>query len=725
MPTSALKQLVLIVDDDATMRMLARETLEQVGFTVEEAGDGRAGVDAFERLRPDIVLLDVVMPVLDGFGACMELRKLEGGDHVPVLMMTGLDDSDSINRAYEAGATDFIAKPIAWPMLGHRVRYLLRANRAFVDLTQSQARLTSAQRIAQLGHWEWDVASDKMRRSEEVYRILGHTPEQLSDRRLSFLEIIHPEDRLSVEDSVDAALHRQQPLNVDFRILRSDGTVRIVHEQGEVHFDAGGKPVSMQGTTQDVTERKQAEDQIRQLALYDSLTGLPNRHLFKEQLSTAVARAARTGQVLAMLSLDLDRFKRINDTLGHEAGDLLLKEAANRLTKALRQGDYVTRNDAKAVTNSIARQGGDEFTMLLAGLTQAQDAAKVARRLLDALSQSFSVGGSEVVVSASIGIAVYPLDGADADSLLKNADAAMYYAKDQGRNNFQYYNSTMNTSALKKLTLESNLHKALERGEFSLFYQPKIDARNNSIIGAEALIRWRHPELGVVSPADFIPVAEESGLIVPIGEWVLRTACAQMRSWHDAGFTFMQVAINMSSRNFEQKSFDKTITQALGECALEPGCLELEMTEGTLMRDAETMVNTLKGLKATGIKLSIDDFGTGYSSLSYLKRFSLDELKIDRSFVRDITVDPDDAAITSAIIAMARSLKLAVIAEGVETDSQKALLLELGCHVMQGYLFSRPVAAEQFTQLLREQCKPSSGAVEDASGEPRALPVAA
>jgi diguanylate cyclase (GGDEF)-like protein/PAS domain S-box-containing protein len=702
MSTSDQKQLVLVVDDEAIMRLLARTTLEQAGFAVEEADDGQAGLAAFERLQPDLVLLDVVMPILDGFDACQALRKLEGGEHAPVLMMTGLDDADSINRAYQVGATDFITKPIAWPMLGHRVRYLLRAQRALFDLQKSQARLTNAQRIAQLGHWEWHVATDQVQRSDEVYRIAGRTPEELSAAHKSFLDIIHPEDRPTVDEALYAALYRQQPFNLHFRIVRLDGTIRTVHEQGEVHYDAAGNPARMQGATQDITERKDAEDQIRQLALYDSLTGLPNRRLFKEQLSHAVARAERSGQVLALLSLDLDRFKRINDTLGHEVGDLLLKETTNRLIKSLRQTDSVTRNDLNSANHCIARQGGDEFTLLLVDLFQAQDAAKVARRILEALSQPFNLNGNEIVMSAGIGIALYPLDGADADSLLKNADAAMHYAKGQHKNNCQYYNGKMNTSALQKITLESNLHRALERHEFVLYYQPKIDATSGLIIGAEALIRWHHPDLGLLSPTEFIPLAEESGLIIPIGEWVIRNACMQTRRWHEAGFTTMQVAVNMSSQNFEQEKLDRTIGKILAECGLDARYLELEMTESTLMREAETMVNTLRRLKATGIRLSIDDFGTGYSSLSYLKRFALDALKIDRSFVHDITSSEDAAAITSAIIAMARSLKIAVIAEGVETDSQAALLRSQGCQFMQGYLFSRPVPAPEFTMLLQK-----------------------
>jgi diguanylate cyclase (GGDEF)-like protein/PAS domain S-box-containing protein len=582
------------------------------------------------------------------------------------------------------------------------VRYLLRAQRALLDLKESRARLANAQRIAQLGHWEWHVTTDQVQRSDEVYRIAGRTPEELSAAHKSFLDIIHPEDRPTVDEALYAALYRQQPFNLHFRIVRLDGTIRTVHEQGEVHYDGAGNPVRMQGATQDITERKNAEDQIRQLALYDSLTGLPNRRLFKEQLSHAVARAQRNGQVLALLSLDLDRFKRINDTLGHEVGDLLLKEAANRLIKSLRQTDFVTRNDLNLANHCIARQGGDEFTLLLVDLFQAQDAAKVARRILETLSQPFNLNGNEIVMSASIGIAVYPLDGADAESLLKNADAAMHYAKGQHKNNYQYYNGKMNTSALQRMTLESNLHRALERDEFALYYQPKIDATSGLIVGAEALIRWHHPDLGLLSPMEFIPLAEESGLIIPIGEWVIRSACTQTRRWHEAGFTTMQVAVNMSSQSFEQEKLDRTIGQILDECGLDARYLELEMTESTLMREAETMVDTLRRLKATGIRLSIDDFGTGYSSLSYLKRFALDALKIDRSFVHDITASEDAAAITSAIIAMARSLKLTVIAEGVETESQAALLRSQGCQFMQGYLFSRPVPAPEFTMLLQK-----------------------
>jgi len=695
--------LVLVVDDDMMMRILARETLEQAGYRVEEAEDGQAAVSAFQTLRPDVILLDVMMPVLDGFEACAAIRGLEGGERVPVLMMTGLDDSDSINRVYAVGATDFITKPIAWPMLGHRISYVLRANQAFLDLTRSQAQLTNAQRIAQLGHWEWDVATDQVRRSEEVCRIMGLTPGELQATHGAFLEMIHVDDRRMVEEASYAALHRNQGFNVDFRIVRGDGTVRIVHEQGEVVYDAAGKPTGMQGTTQDITDRKHAEEQIHQLALYDSLTGLPNRHLFKEQLSHAVVRSQRTEELLVLLSLDLDRFKRINDTLGHEVGDLLLKDAAARVTQSLRQSDLVTRADSDAKNYCIARQGGDEFTVLLTSLNQAQDAAKVARRVLDALAQPFHVGDSEIVVCASMGIAVYPLDGIDGDSLLKNADAARNYAKEHGTNNYEFYNGKMNTSAVQRLALESNLHKALERNEFSLFYQPKINLASRAIVGAEGLIRWHHPELGMVSPAEFIPLAEETGLIIPIGEWVLRTACAQIRAWIDAGVAPVPIAVNLSARQFHEQNICETVANALREYDVAPHLLELEITESAAMQDAEATSAALHRLKAIGVRIAIDDFGTGYSSLSYLKRFPIDSLKIDRSFVTELPGNQDDASIAQAVITMGHALRLKVIAEGVENEAQLDFLAANACDEMQGYFFSRPLPADQCTKLLADR----------------------
>jgi diguanylate cyclase (GGDEF)-like protein/PAS domain S-box-containing protein len=579
-----------------------------------------------------------------------------------------------------------------------------RLSQAFSDLSESQARLINAQRIAQIGHWNWNLVSDELKCSDEIYRILGVTPEQFTPTSRGLVDIVHPEDRDALSNAISAAIKSRQPLTQELRIVRPDGIVRAVHQQGEVTYNSEGRAVEMQGTVQDITERKHAAEQIRQLELYDRLTGLPNRHLFKEQLSHAIVSARRTSQVIVMLSLGLDRFKRVNDTLGHEGGDRLLKEAAARLAKSLRPTDYVGRDEPDTIRQSVGRPGGDEFSMLLA-VSHAEDAAKVARRVLEALAQPFVLGVDEVVVSASIGVALYPLDGDDADSLLKNADAAMHFAKEQGKNNYQYYNGTMNASAVERLSLESKLHRALERSEFSLFYQPKIDVKTGLIVGAEALIRWRHPELGLVSPADFIPLAEETGLIIPIGEWVLQTACAQISAWKQAGLTQVPVAVNISAKQFHQQNLPEVVSRALAMHAVEPHLLDLEITESTAMQNAEATSATLRELKALGVTIAIDDFGTGYSSLSYLKRFPIDSLKIDRSFVTGLPGEQDDASIAQAVITMAHALRLKVVAEGVENEAQRHFLAVHACDEMQGFFFSRPVPADECTTLVREKQK--------------------
>jgi len=388
--------------------------------------------------------------------------------------------------------------------------------------------------------------------------------------------------------------------------------------------------------------------------------------------------------------LDLDRFKIINDTLGHPMGDRLLKGVAQRLRSCLREGD------------TVARLGGDEFMVVLPAIAHAEDAARVGQRILDALSVPFNFEGHELHIGVSIGIALYPNDGKSAEALLKNADIAMYRAKEQGRNNYQFYTPALNDMAFERLTLENSLRRALERREFVVHYQPQVSLNTGQIVGMEALVRWRHPELGLVAPMKFIPVAEETGLIVPIGEWVLQMACAQNKAWQEAGFPPLRVTVNLSARFFRRKDLMETVARILKETGLDPDYLELELTEGTTMENAEATIRTLHELKEMGVHLSIDDFGTGYSSLSYLKRFPLATLKIDRLFVQDITTSSDGAVITLAIIAMAHSLGLKVIAEGVETEEQLAFLRAHRCDEMQGYLFSRPIPAEAFTQLLRE-----------------------
>lgn len=701
MSTMTDQSTILVADDDTATRLLLRETLEQAGFLVVEAENGAQVNALFNKHRPEIVLLDVEMPEKDGFSACFELRQNPDGKTVPVLMVTGLDDLDSINKAYEVGATDFVTKPINWTILAHRVRYMLRAGRAFRDLRSSEGRLANAQRIANLGNWEWDVERHSLRCSEETYRIFGVRPPVQGSTYDVFFNTVHPADRDIVKAALDRALRRGKSFSLDHRIVTPNGSERMVHQQAEILFDLDGNALRMSGTIQDITERKRAEEQIRTLAYYDTLTDLPNRIMFKEHLGKALARSRRRNTLIAILILDLDRFKRINDTLGHTLGDQLLREVANRLVHSVRKEDMISRHVYDESAASVARLGGDEFAIMLADVESVQIAAKVARRTLDLLSAPISLEKQEVFATASIGITVFPFDGEDVETLLKNADTAMYHAKSEGRNNYQYYTKSMNASAFENLALENSLRRALEREEFVLYYQPQVDIDSGKIVGVEALIRWIHPEMGLISPVQFIPLALETGLITQMDEWGLRVACLQNKAWQEMGLPPICMSVNVSSHQFRQKDLTKTVARILSETRLDPRYLDIELTESTIMENAEETVNTLHALKDMGIRLSVDDFGTGYSSLSYLKRFPLDTVKIDRSFIKDITTDPDDEALTRAILAMSNSLKLKVIAEGVETATQLRFLAANGCDEFQGYLFSRPIAADEITKLLK------------------------
>jgi PAS domain S-box-containing protein len=706
---------VLVVDDDTGGRRLTRATLKRAGFEVIEAGDGLQALELLRRALPDLVLMDVSMPEMDGFTACAELRRLPGGARVPVVMMTGLEDVKSIETAFEVGATDFITKPINWTILAHRVRYMLRASKAINDLKQSQRRLSNAQRLAEMGDWEWDLGSGRIEASDQAWRIFGHARGAESAGSETFFGNMPEDDRAAMRLACETAARRGEGFAMDHRVVRIDGRTRHVHQQVEViERTADGSPARLAGAVHDISRRKEAEEQIRRLAYFDPLTGLPNRLAFDESLHKSLARAERFGHQLAVMFVDLDNFKRVNDTLGHKAGDELLCTASSRMLSTLRAHDGVAREsrdghegrdsredrDAAERGHSIARLGGDEFIVLLTDLDDPTAAANVARRIVAALAEPVALAGTEVFVGASVGVAVYPQDGADIDTLLKNADTAMYWAKEAGRGNFQFYDRAMGAQALDRLMLESSLRRAIERDEFVLHYQPRVDVASGRVVGAEALIRWQHPERGLLPPAQFIPLVESTGLDVAVGEWVIKAACRQAARWIEQGLGVVPVAVNLTSTHLGESSLPRLVARTLHEYRLPAGCLEVEVTESILLSDSERSAEIAAELDAMGVRLSIDDFGTGYSSLSYLKRLPIHALKIDRSFVRDIVSDPDDEAIVSAIIALAHNLKLQVVAEGVETSEQLAFLRVRGCDAYQGYLTSQPVDAAAFAALL-------------------------
>jgi diguanylate cyclase (GGDEF)-like protein/PAS domain S-box-containing protein len=579
-----------------------------------------------------------------------------------------------------------LADDISYGVMGLRTK--AAREKAEHDLRATEEKLSSI--LDSIDNVVWSATDTEfIYINSIVENIYGRPITQFYENRNLWFEAIHHEDRAAVHKAhvklVDATSFTHE-----YRIVRPDGEIRWVEERAQAIRNDKGELLRFDGIAIDISERKTYEARIEYLADHDALTNLPNRNLLGDRITQAMAHVRRNGLLLALLFLDLDRFKDVNDSFGHAFGDALLLEVSGRIKQVVREGD------------TVARHGGDEFIILLTDIQQPQDVSAVALKIFSAFSTPFLISGHELFVSTSIGATLYPDDGDDLQSLLRNADTAMHRAKEEQGNAFQFYSREMSVRALERAKLESALRRALERKEFELFYQPKVDTGSGRIIGAEALIRWHHPDLGLVSPTRFIPMAEEIGLIVPIGDWVLHTACAQNKAWQDAGLPLISVSVNLSARQFSQEGLVESVAEALQNMGLDAKHLELELTESMVMNSAEQFITKLQELENLGVQLSIDDFGTGYSSLSYLKRFPLHHLKIDQSFVRDIATDADDAAITSSVIALGHSLNLKVIAEGVETEEQVAFLRSHHCDEMQGYYFSKPLPATEFASLLQQ-----------------------
>ncbi|MBD1827330.1 EAL domain-containing protein [Microcoleus sp. FACHB-61] len=557
-------------------------------------------------------------------------------------------------------------------------------------LRKSEERFHLLTRATNDAVWDFDLLKNEYWLSKEFEKVFGYKLNETQTIELeSWWLNIHPEERERVMSSFNATMNSDaQCWSEEYSFHRADGGYVFVLDRGYIIRNESGKAVRAIGTMMDITQRKQAEEIIRYQAVYDQLTGLPNRILFNERLLASLKKAKKTQKMLAVMFLDLDRFKKINDTLGHAAGDRLLEGFAGRISDTLRS------------TDTVARWGGDEFTVLLPEINCLEDAVKTAQRIFNNLKPAFKLEEQAFHVSSSIGIALYPDDGEDAETLVKNADAALYRAKEMGRNNYQLYTSTINPQGSQLLTIENRLHEALEEGEFEIFYQPKVNITTWRIQGMEALLRWQHPELGLVTPATFIPIAEENGLIVPIGEWVLQTACTQNKAWQDALHPDLRIAVNVSARQFQQFNLLEMVANCLEKSGLEPQYLELEITETTAMQDVDYTTKVLKELQNLGVQIALDDFGTGYCSLNYLKKFPLNILKIDRSFVNELTTDPCERAIANAVATLGRDLNLSVVAEGVETKEQLECLRSLHCQEIQGHYFSPALSANDARKLL-------------------------
>lgn len=515
-------------------------------------------------------------------------------------------------------------------------------------------------------------------------KITGYNREEIYT--MNILEGIVPEDRQIIVSNMQKLMNGTKEVTQHIRVVKKDGSIADLEIQSTLTIYKGSPAVI--GTMLDITERKNSERQINHMAYHDALTGLPNRYLLNDYLHNSLSRSNLMNQTMAVMFIDLDRFKIINDTMGHSFGDMLLKQVSKRLIKCMREKDI------------ISRYGGDEFVIIMEDADR-EAASAVARKIINKISCPFLLNGHEVFTSPSIGVSLYPYDGPDVETLIRNADTAMYFAKEQGRNNYQFYTSSLNEDVTRKMKLENGLRKALENNEFTLYYQPQVELDTGRIIGTEALIRWHHPELGLVSPGEFIPLAEETGLIIPIGKWVLRNACRQNKAWQDEGVAYMPVAVNVSVRQFQDKSFVQMVMKVLKQEGLDPRYLELEITESIMQNIKETAL-ILEGIKAIGVKVAIDDFGTGYSLLSMLKHLNIDNLKIDQSFVNDIMINPNTAAVVKTIIDMGQNLNFKVIAEGIESQEQLSILKQNKCIMGQGYLFSKPLPVSDITKLLKK-----------------------
>jgi PAS domain S-box-containing protein len=713
---------VLLVDDDEVNLLLTALALRERGFRITEASGGELALKLLRQRSFDLVVLDAMMPGLDGFDTCRTLRLMPGFENMPVLMLTGLDDDASITKAYNAGATDFFVKATQWSLLEGRLRYLLRASRTRIELERSRAELTRAQDLARMGSFQ-SRRQLGFQLAPEALRVFGFSPHDAVSMR-SLLRMVPAEARRKLCDDLHKALRHMSPVATDVPTVLLDGRERIIHVEAEPEFNEHGRASAYRGIVQDVTERRQAEDEIRRLANFDSLTGLPNRRQLILRAERALEHAKRLQHQFALLLIDLDRFKVINDTLGHGAGDELLLQVGRRLVACVRHSDLVLDGSAESAgvrshraLEAVGRLGGDEFVALLPEVGGDPDAERVAQRVLEELREPFLVSGQECFVTASVGVAIYPRDGSSVVDLLRNADVAMYSVKNQGKNASAVYNPMLAGQGREKLELETALHKAIEREELVLHYQPQIDVQAGRVAKVEALMRWQR-QGRLVPPGEFIPLAEDTGLIAPMSQWALREAARQARVWKDAFGFDDAIAVNMPSRLFERTDLVEHIHEYATQSGVPHRMIHLEITEDNLMKDLQGVIPSLHRLKDIGVEISIDDFGMGYSSLSYLSQLPISELKIDRSFVRELDLASKSTAVVTAIIALARALGLRVVAEGVETDRQLRVLERLGCTMMQGFKFSRALPAAELQRWIVQNEALLSGRA-DESGLPR------
>jgi diguanylate cyclase (GGDEF)-like protein len=687
------RDLLLIVDDDTPTRLLLRGVLGRRGFHVIEAGDGAQAVELFERERPTLVLLDVMMPVMDGFEACSRMRDIDQNEGTPLIMLTGAEDLKAIDNAFSAGATDFITKPINWTLLTQRVRYALRAGQLVREVRQNRLRQAAARRIAKLAFWEWRLSDDSLHWSEDLEAIIGIAGHAICHVK-EFLTMVHPDDRARAQRLMNLVREDEEQIEIELRIRigDQDRLVRMVGERGVQGSDNN----LVLGAFQDVTDLRQTEALVNYLALHDELTDLANRRLFLRRIGETVQELKADSDAILLVGwIDIARFHRHNEALGEAHGDLLLTRLARRLRRLVADAD------------AVARVGGDEFALMFRAPRMA-DALERFESILLNLRRPFHLDQGETILTFTSGVACFPEHGIDANQLLLLAQDAQRLAQTQARSLLVATPvSSSHSRFTETLAFERELHKALEKNEFFLVYQPQMDLYSGTIVGVESLLRWRHPTWGLVPPDRFITLLESLGLISAVGQWVLEESCRQSHRWEQAGLA-LRVGINLSPRQFlEPTLFDK-IQQAIQSSGANPARIELEITESLAMQDPVGATALLGRLRETGLKIAIDDFGIGHSSLEYLLRFPIDAIKIDRAFVTNITHVQADRVIVRAVTAIGQTMGLSIIAEGVETLRQCDFVDALGVSEIQGYLIGKPMEPARIESLMETFVRPGA-----------------
>lgn len=678
---------ILVIDDDPVIRMMLVKTLTSSGYIVAEADSGEKGLEKLSTFEPELILLDVIMPGMDGFETCGEIRKVFSYNETPVMMLTGLDDESSVDQAFNIGANDFISKPINWSLLVKRVKYLIRDKKMNMQLVENEARLRQSQRIARIFYWELKPATSMVTMSDSFKELAG-LPIEEEIHYSYFISLLHEDERDLIEQKISDILKTGKSYQIDHHLSCKSGKECIFKQHAEAIQGKNGEVIRVIGTLQDITQQRHAELLIEYQHYYDELTELPNKNLFCNKLKDSLKENINESMI-AVVFIGIDRFKAINESLGYIVGDIIIKETGDRIKNSLSKRGFV------------ARYGGDTFAVVLKDILNLDYLERTLDEIKTSLAERYSAGDESIYITSSIGITVYPLDENTSDQLTANAEFAMNEAKQSGGADYCYYSPEMNIGAQKKRELEKKIRYALDNDGFKLYYQPQINLRSKNIVGAEALLRLYSSENEIISPVDFIPVAEETGLIIELGYWIIESACKQIRDWINNGIEGVRYGINLSARQFRAPDLVDKLTDSVNRYELPSEVIDLEITESIAMDNMEETLAILHRFKEHDFTISMDDFGTGHSSLSYLQQLPIDILKIDRAFIKDIGSNGENGAIAKTIIDMAHNLNMDVIAEGAEDEEHIKFLVENDCDEVQGFYYSKPLTVEDFSAYVK------------------------